>query len=115
MGKLCLILACAIMPNLSYASNTKECFNTYSEAAEFSVKDQMWYDQLEFKTADITTIGGKSIVIKNGQALHTGEVMLVSQTFSPSGSKAVVTSKFKVLQNELIEQSHCVSRIVAAI
>ena len=110
-----LILSALILPSVTHAANSQKCFDTYSEAAEFSVKDKMWFDQLEFKTADITTVAGKTIVIKNGVPLHTGDVMLVSQTFSPNGSKAVVTSKFKVLDNNIVESSHCASQMIEAI
>lgn len=93
----------------------RECFDSYNEAAEYSVKDKMWYDQLEFKTADITTVQGKTIVIKSGKAYHTGDAMMVFQIFSPSGSKAVVTTKLKVENNVITEKSFCASHIQAAI
>lgn len=87
----------------------ENCYGSFDEAASAGVRDTKFTAHMEFLTGHLFGVPGETLVLRGGVARDEGDVMQMQRVVSPSGSEAMVTSRYSVREGVMVSAEHCVS------
>ena len=91
--------------NVAYAETN--CHESLARVAQHALKSETFTTAVDFKTNDIATLGGQTVVLGNGVVFTGGGVTHILIVESPDGSTAIIKGRFFVSENKIVYKEFC--------
>ena len=106
-----LMIATALTLIASTAFAEDACFTSIRDAAEASLKSTEYTETLEFKSGQVTNLGGESFIVGNGGYTNTGSAVMVLRVTTPEGSESMIKGKITINEGIVTESKFCVTSV----